>query len=461
MTFDYSRNIYHTSFGANFDPNAPLAKPIETVQKTIEGTVDTFIPQKDSKRRNSAIAVASSVLVLSGLVAILNPKFSPKVISKLKSFSKVAQTKAENNKIYKFGEKAANFSVRGVQFINNFNTGKDGIFKWFCTEKKEFYNVRNKTTKRVLKRIDRTLLKLLKKPHEVITKLFDNISKSTVLSKYKSTGKKLNSLEDLIMSYKDKLPDKQKAELEAKLSQIRETRKYFNQEETKQRFDHQEELMSELEHTFWSRMRQYKRGFRNKWQKKSDHIDKNLNFWAEEIMKPQKAKVEAAGEEVVHKLVGDGNGKKGAYSEAIDILSPYISAEEKALIETKAKKAAKKLKKANKSECSDYFDKKRDLVMGSAPTDVVSAIAGLGMSGIALTIADNKEDRVSKLLTGVFPIIGGLGTSMLFTARLVSGPVGMIAGAGTGLLLNIIGSMTNKYVLGNNSPEDEKETQNA
>ena len=53
-------------------------------------------------------------------------------------------------------------------------------------------------------------------------------------------------------------------------------------------------------------------------------------------------------------------------------------------------------------------------------------------------------------MTGVFPIIGGLGANMVFAAKLISGPIAMISGSGVGVLLNIIGSYVNKNVLGNN-----------
>ncbi len=53
---------------------------------------------KESHKARNAIAVGSSVVVLSALVALLNPRISPKVIEKLKNLSHKAAKKANKNK---------------------------------------------------------------------------------------------------------------------------------------------------------------------------------------------------------------------------------------------------------------------------------------------------------------------------------------------------------------------------
>ena len=55
------------------------------------------------------------------------------------------------------------------------------------------------------------------------------------------------------------------------------------------------------------------------------------------------------------------------------------------------------MRKANHSECVEYFDKKRDLMLGSAPTDVLTAVASLIASGVAIGVADTKEDNLNVL----------------------------------------------------------------
>ena len=86
MLFDYyylnnSNNPKNINFRAGSEmlkAANPLAKPIETVSKTIENSVDAFVPEEEKKKKSykKAITVGSSVLVISGLVALLNPKFS-------------------------------------------------------------------------------------------------------------------------------------------------------------------------------------------------------------------------------------------------------------------------------------------------------------------------------------------------------------------------------------------------
>lgn len=446
-------------FKADLALNAPLAKPIETVQKTIETSVDTLVgvDEKSSKKVRNAVAVGSSVVVLSTLVALLNPRISPKVVEKLKTLSKKAGLKADRNKndtfwnkFYKFGEKSVDKTIKSIGFINNFNSAKDAGFKWFCTEKKDFLEVHNKSTRNILKKLDSGIRKVLKKPHEVITKFFDKISRHTVLSKYLKASKKMDSLDELINMHKDRLTEAQKLELETKLTEIKKMRGYFSEAQTQERFAAQEQTMTNLERDFWARYRAYRNGFSNKWQDKGEHINKNLSFWAQEILSPAQSKIESNGAEAVSKLVGE----KGAYDEVLEMFAPHLSMEENALFKKRLQEATVSLKKANKCECVDYFGKKRDLMLGSAPTDIVTAITGLGLSGVALSTADNNDERISKLLTGVFPIIGGLGANMVFAARLISGPVAMIAGSGFGIFLHAVGDFVDKNILGNKEAND-------
>lgn len=432
--------------------NAPLAKPIETVQKTIESSVDTLVSPKETHKARNAIAVGSSVVVLSALVALLNPRISPKVMEKLKTLShkagkKAAKNKDDNilNKFYKACEKTVDGTAKTVQFVNNFNSAKDASFKYFCTAEKDFFGIQNQSIRNILKKIDAGIRKIFSKPHKLITNFFDNVSKHTVMSKYSKASKNMDALEELLVMHKDRLPEYQRQELEQKLTEIRKMREYFAETQTKERFAVQEQTMCNLERDFWARYRKYRSGFTDYRQDKGEHITKNLSFWAQEILQPAQSRIEANGIEAVLKLTGE----KGAYHEAINILSPHLSMEENVLFAKRLKDASTSLKKANKSECVDYFGKKRDLVLGSAPTDVVTAITGLGLSGVALTTADNNDERVSKLLTGVFPIIGGLGANLVFAAKLISGPIAMVAGSSFGMLLHFIGNFVNKDILGN------------
>jgi hypothetical protein len=152
----------------------------------------------------------------------------------------------------------------------------------------------------------------------------------------------------------------------------------------------------------------------------------------------QRNKIEADGEQVINALVGDGKTQKGAYRDIIELL--HLNPQEKNALEESIKQAEAKLRTANKTECVEYFDKKRDLMLGSAPTDVLTALASLTASGIAIGVADSKEDRISRFISGALPVFAGLGVSTALTAMLFSGGKGMALGTGSGMVLSALGS---------------------
>ena len=214
--------------------------------------------------------------------------------------------------------------------------------------------------------------------------------------------------------------------------------------------------MANLKRDFLTKFRSYRKGFTNKWVRKGEHIDKNMTFWAEEILMPTRNGVEQKGLNAVEKVMGNGKGQKGLYEEVCSILNPNLNAEEQKALNKAFEKASKKLNKANNTECVKYFDKKRDLVLGGAPTDILTAVFGLGFSGIAIATADNKEQRMSRLLTGVFPVVAGIGTSIAFTAMLFSGVQGLLLGFATSIGLSKIGSLIDHHLLGNKNNDTEK-----
>ena len=452
-------NLNFRADNTEVQSNAPLTKPIESVQKTIESSVDTFVKtveeEKEKKSNKKAIAVGSSVIVLMGLVALLNPKYSSKFVDKLKNWSTKAGVRVEKNKndylsskFHKGCKKTLDWCVRTLEFSNNVNSAKDIGFKWLCCEKKSFSNVKNKTFRNILQKIDSGFVKVMSKVHNAITKWFDKISKKTVFFKYDKALKRMDDFEILAKQYRSKLSPAQQKELDSKLLEISKQKQFFSKSNTVDRLAEQENLMCNLERDFMTQFNAYRKGFRNKWINKTDHIDKNMTFWAEKILEPTRNNVEKQGADVVEKIVGNGKDKKGLYDDIYNLFSNSLNSEEKALLEKTMNKAGKKLRKANHSECVEYFDKKRDLVLGGAPTDIVTAVAGLGISGTAIATADSKEERISRALTGGFPIIAGIGASMAFTAMLFSGVQGLLLGAATSVGLSKLGSIADNFVTG-------------
>ena len=139
---------------------APLTKPIETMEQSIETAVDDFVKkvdkEKEKKSNKKAIAVGSSVIVLSALIAVLNPRISSKIINKVSIWRQEFATKLQNpnnnsfaNKFYNTCVKGLDVGMRGFQFTNNFNSAKDIGFKWLCTKEKTFEFIKKIAKKRI------------------------------------------------------------------------------------------------------------------------------------------------------------------------------------------------------------------------------------------------------------------------------------------------------------------------
>ena len=434
-----------------------VTKPIDKVENIVNNTVDTFVPeQKNEEKKNShktAIRVGSTVLVLSAFVALLNPKFSSSLVNKLKTKSTKAGNKARVDNSFwgkwnKGKEKLLKGLTNTIQVLNNANSVKDELFQKLC----------NKTS-------------FTKKIHQSITQGFDKISKHTVLSKYKSVSKQMNTLDDIMQCYKGRLSESDKILFEQKLREIDKLQEYFSSAQTKNRLEQQNIIMKNLENDVSAKIRQAKDTIAAKI--KGKNIDNEMKFkdtytfWAEDSLIKERNRIEEEGLNVINSLVGDGKTTKGAYHEMVDLLAPHLNQEEKRAFEESIKHAEKLLKKANTTECIEYFDKKRDLVLGSAPTDVLTAIASLIASGIAIGVADTKEDRLSRIISGALPVFAGLGVSTALTAMLFSGGKGMALGTGSGMALSALGSAASHKLFPKNQQElllaknNEKEVKNA
>ena len=460
------RNSYPSFSSNSSGVTGFINKPIQKVESAINNTVDTFVkePEDEEKKKShkTAVTAGSTVLVLSAIIALLNPKFSGKFVNKLKVLSQKAGANVKKNKndfiaskFFKASEKFLQKIVDIFQLTNSLNAGKDIAFKWLCKEEK-FNNVKNEMTKKVLKKCDSGFRKVMGKVHDGITNWFDSISKATVYKKYNSANKKMNYLDDLINTYKSKLTPSEQKQLESKLSEIRKKQEYFSQQMTSERLLMQEKSMSNIEKDFKDKLvngylKKFKGlrsegSFKQKMEYNKKLVQDNMSFWAEDMLMPTRNVFEQEGKKTVSELMGDGKNLQGKYNEIISLLSPHLSKEEKSLLEDSLKVAKKKLEKANHSECVEYFDKKRDLVLGGAPTDILTGVATVGLSGIAVGTADTKEERYSKALTLGFPAVAGIGASMTLTAMLFSGVQSLVYGFLASVGLSQIGSAADKMI---------------
>ena len=442
----YNYGIYnHVPFKAKEQGGLDIVtKPIDKVEHIVNNTVDTFVPEsQDEEKKKShktAIRVGSTVLVLSAIVALLNPKFSSSLVNKLKTKSTKAANKAKVDKSFwgvwnKAKEKCLKGLTNTIQILNNGNSIKDELFQKLC----------NKTS-------------FTKKIHQSITKGFDKISKQTVYGKYKNVVNQMNTLDDIIQQYKGRLSAEDKLIFEQKLAEINKLQEYFGSAKIKERLINQESLMQNLEKDVTEKIVQAKDTIIGKI--KGKRIDNEMkfkdtcSFWAEDSLLLERTNLEENGTKIINSLVGDGKTQKGAYQEIVELLAKHLNKEEKQAFEENIRHAEKLLRKANTTECIEYFDKKRDLVLGSAPTDVVTALASLIASGIAIGVADTKEDRMSRTISGALPVFAGLGVSTALTAMLFSGGKGMALGTGSGMVLSALGSAASHKLF----PKDNRDT---
>lgn len=138
--------------------------------------------------------------------------------------------------------------------------------------------------------------------------------------------------------------------------------------------------------------------------------------------------------------------EKDSLKEIMDIYRHLLPPEEFQKLERYYNKAAKKLDKAVQLETDKFFDKLRDLTLGSAPTDVLSIVTGLGTVGIGLTKSDDNNDRVSILLKYGIPALGAIATSLCLGAALISGGTALVLSTLSGLILNKIGTKADNFL---------------
>ncbi len=130
---------------------------------------------------------------------------------------------------------------------------------------------------------------------------------------------------------------------------------------------------------------------------------------------------------------------KGELQEILTAYKSILPRNEYLKLKSKVESAVKSLDKSIDTETIQYFDKARDLKLGSAPTDVLSIIGAVGAVGYYLGHAENKDERTSVSLKYGIPAIGAIATSLYCTARLVSGGKALLFGLLSGWAMNKAG----------------------
>ena len=119
-------------------------------------------------------------------------------------------------------------------------------------------------------------------------------------------------------------------------------------------------------------------------------------------------------------------------------------------------KTVKSFDKSVNLECVEFFDKVRDLRLGSAPTDILTLLFSSVALSLGLGYAKNKDDRTSIMFKSGIPVLGGIATAMYTATKLVSGGKSLALGFLAGFVLNKIGSVADTIYKRNLVKNSEK-----
>lgn len=147
---------------------------------------------------------------------------------------------------------------------------------------------------------------------------------------------------------------------------------------------------------------------------------------------------------LIKNMVND-NGT-GELQDMLDIYSriaPFELSNSGAL--KSAKKAVKSFDKSVHLEIGEFFDKARDLELGSAPTDILTILISCGMITYGIDRAKGKDEKTSVILKSGIPIVGAVATSLISATKLISGGKSIALGFVSGVVLNRIGKYADDY----------------
>jgi hypothetical protein len=90
------------------------------------------------------------------------------------------------------------------------------------------------------------------------------------------------------------------------------------------------------------------------------------------------------------------------------------------------------------------FDKLRDIKVGCAPIDFYANAGTLGLTGLYVAQAKDKEERTSVALTNGIPLVVGATATTIATMKMVAGAKSLLLGVASAVGANIIGRIVNK-----------------
>jgi len=141
------------------------------------------------------------------------------------------------------------------------------------------------------------------------------------------------------------------------------------------------------------------------------------------------------------------NFKEGKVQNILKIYKQILSPEQYAKLEKAYNNGIKSLDKSITLETEDYTGKVRDILLGSAPTDIISIFAGIVTLGYFLAKSDDNNKRISVALQYGIPALTTIGTVTYANTRLFAGTKSLTLAAISGLVTGkICGYLNDRFL---------------
>ena len=181
-----------------------------------------------------------------------------------------------------------------------------------------------------------------------------------------------------------------------------------------------------------------------------EQIIKDINQLQEEFLhsvpSPDKTRINALKDiEGLKTLIE--TGKNGKVEDILEIYKALLPETEFNQIKKSYDKTLKTLDKSIKLETEEFVNKLRDLTMGSAPTDILTNLVGIGTLAYYLGKSDDKEQRMGIALKYGFPALTLIGMGLYGNAKLFAGSKALAFGIISSAVVNRIGSAANEILL--------------
>lgn len=102
------------------------------------------------------------------------------------------------------------------------------------------------------------------------------------------------------------------------------------------------------------------------------------------------------------------------------------------------------LTKATELEAGEFFLKQAELEVGSAANDALSILFPVGVGAYSIAKGDDKDEKVSAVLTTCIPLVGTFATFVYGTAKMFSGAKNLIFSGVSGIALGKLGNYCDK-----------------